>query len=312
MFTRRAHLAEQINSTHKHHGWDLHPNLIAINSLEELTEKCDLIFPIVPSRSFRGMMQSLAPLLRPYHLLIHGTKGFDIREPEEGEILSRKHIKTMSEVIREESVVVRIGVLSGPNLAKEIMAGQPAAAVVASDFDEVVTRGKLALNSRLFQVFGTKEVLGAELCGALKNTIAIGSGILGGMGMGKNIQSLLITRGLTEMITFGRAMGTSPKAFVGTAGIGDLICTATSEKSRNYTFGTRLGRGESLEEIRNSMPELAEGLRTLEIAKRLAEYYQLQLPITNMLYRVVYEGFPIEKAIEFLMRYPNYVDVDFI
>ncbi len=312
LYSRNADLVQQINATHRHQEVDLSEKIRATNSMAEVAEKCDLIFPIVPSGSFRSMMRDLAPHLHPYHLLIHGTKGFDIQEPEPGEKLSRKHIRTMSEVIREESVVVRVGCLSGPNLAREIMEGQPTATVIASHFKEVVDRGKDALTGRKFQVFGSAELLGAELAGALKNTIAIGSGILGGMGLGKNIQALLITRGLIEMISFGNAMGAGPKAFVGTAGIGDLICTATSQKSRNYTFGTRLGKGETVEEIKQTMPELAEGLRTLKIAKELAEFYNLHVPITQILYRVVHEGMSVQRAIDYLMRYPYDVDVDFL
>lgn len=312
LYSRNTELVDNINKTHQHLGLDLHDNVLAVNSLKEIAERCDLLFPIVPSGSFRTMMKDLSPHLHPYHLLIHGTKGFDVKEPKEGEKIGRKHIRTMSEVIKEESVVVRIGCLSGPNLAKEIMAGQPTATVIASHFKEVVERGKSTLNSRRFQVFGSTELLGAELAGALKNTIALGSGILGGLGMGKNIQALLITRGLNEMISFGKAMGTTPRAFVGTAGIGDLICTATSEDSRNFTFGKRMGSGETIEEIKASMPELAEGLRTLKIAKELADYYKLHVPITQMLYRVMYEDLKIETAIEFLMRYPYDVDVDFL
>lgn len=312
LYSRNAELVEKINKSRRHQGVDLHDNVLAVNSLQEVAERCSLIFPIVPSGSFRSMMKDLSPYLHPYHLLIHGTKGFDIREPNAGEKTGRRHIRTMSEVIKEESVVVRIGCLSGPNLAKEIMAGQPTATVIASHFQEVVERGKNSLNSRRFQVFGSAELLGAELAGALKNTIALGSGILGGLGMGKNIQALLITRGLNEMISFGKAMGATPRAFVGTAGIGDLICTATSEDSRNFTFGKRMGSGETIEEIKESMPELAEGLRTLKIAKELADFYKLHVPITQMLYRVMYEDLKIETAIEFLMRYPYDIDVDFL
>jgi len=114
------------------------------------------------------------------------------------------------------------------------------------------------------------------------------------------------------MITFGKAFGASPKAFLGTAGIGDLICTATSTNSRNFTFGKRLGAGESIETIKATMPELAEGVRTIEISHRLSEHLHLQTPITSMLYRTLYEGYPLERALELLMRYPSNVDVDFI
>jgi glycerol-3-phosphate dehydrogenase (NAD(P)+) len=207
---------------------------------------------------------------------------------------------------------VRIGCLSGPNLAKEILEGQPTATLIASKFDEVIAVGKNALSSPLFHVFGSHDLLGAELAGALKNVIALGSGLLKGYGLGKNIQAMLITRGLVEMIYFGRAMGSDVKAFLGTAGIGDLIATATSKKSRNYTFGFRLGSGERFAEVSATSDELAEGVRTLQITRHLANYYKLRVPITEMLYRIVFEDFPIQDAMDYLMTFPYNVDVDFL
>ncbi|MEY3367524.1 MAG: hypothetical protein RI973_679 [Bacteroidota bacterium] len=318
LYSRQEEVVSSINQEHRHPSYDLTlPSQVrATMDLQEVAERCTLIFPIVPSERFRDMMRTLSPFLKPSHLLIHGTKGFDLRGIGEEELLqgkvSRKNVSTMSEVILQESVVVRIGCLSGPNLAYEIMEGQPTATVIGSKFDEVINAGKKMLSSRHFQVFGTYEILGAEIAGALKNIIAIGSGILGGLGMGKNIQALLITRGLTEMIHFGKALGASPKPFVGTAGIGDLICTATSLGSRNYSFGYRLGKGESREMILSSMPETAEGVRSLAIAKFLADQLKLHVPITQMLYKAVYEGYDLQQAIEYLMRYPYHVDVDFI
>ena len=252
--------------------------------------------------------------LRPYHILIHGTKGFDLHNRTMEDIavngITRKQVSTMSEVIMQETVVVRVGCLSGPNLAREILDGQPTATLIASKFDEVITRGKAVLSSSLFHVFGSYDLLGAELAGALKNTIALGSGMLKGYGLGKNIQAMLLTRGLMEMVYFGKAMGSEAEAFFGTAGIGDLIATATSKKSRNYTFGFRIGAGESLDDVMDSSTELAEGVRTLRITRHLARYYKLRVPITEMLYRIVFEEFPIQKAMDYLMTYPYDVDVD--
>ncbi|HFA50859.1 MAG TPA: NAD(P)-dependent glycerol-3-phosphate dehydrogenase [Bacteroidetes bacterium] len=318
MYGRQQELVEAINKDRRHPRLNikLSEKIRATNDLQEVAGCCDLIFIIVPSANFREVMKKLAPFLHPYHLLIHGTKGFDLKNLSEQELqegkIARRNVRTMSEVIREETVVVRIGCLSGPNLANEINEGQPTATVIASKFNEVIREGKKVLSSRQFQVFDTYEILGAELAGALKNIIAIGSGVLGGLGLGKNIQALLITRGLMEMINFGKAFGVSPKPFLGTAGIGDLVCTATSKNSRNYYFGYQLGKGLPVEEILASMPEVAEGVRTLKIAKHLADRLKLHVPITQMLYRGVYEGFDVKKAIEYLMRYPYHVDVDFM
>jgi glycerol-3-phosphate dehydrogenase (NAD(P)+) len=318
MFSRRPETVATINNTHFHQGVPVSPRVTAISDLSELGQRCDLIFPIVPSNSFREMIQALSPYLRPHHIIIHGTKGLDLKGTTEEEIgqpgfvLTRNHVRTMSEVVLAETSVLRVGSLSGPNLASEIMAGQPAATLVASRFREVIHAGQASLNSKKFHVYGSYDMLGAELAGALKNIIALGSGILGGLGLGRNLQSLLISRGLAEMIYFGKALGASSQAFVGIAGIGDLVATATSTSSRNYTFGMRLAKGEKTADIRANMPELAEGVRTLHIAHQLAKSYKLHVPITDMLYAVVFENYTMDKALDYLMTYPYSIDVDFM
>lgn len=318
LFSRKPETVAAINSTRMHLGMKVSDRITATDDLEMLARECTLIFPVVPSNSFRSMIRSVAPYLRPHHLVIHGTKGFDLNGLEEedlekpGTVVTRAQVRTMSEVILEESSVVRVGCLSGPNLAAEIMAGQPAATLVGSRFREVIQAGQQALNSRQFHVFGSYDILGAELAGAFKNIVALGSGILGGLGLGRNIQGLLIARGLAEMVYFGKSLGADSQAFIGVAGIGDLVATATSTNSRNYTFGTRLAKGETTLQIRETMPELAEGVRTLRIAHQLARHYKLHVPITTMLHAVVFEHYPIEKAMEYLMGYPYAVDVDFL
>ena len=316
LYARRPEVVEAINIQRKRHGVAIHPRITATSDLAEIVDRCALMFPRVPSTNFRSLMQDMSPHLRPYHLLIHGTKGFDLNGIDESSIsehgITRKEISTMGEVILQETSVVRVGCLSGPNLAAEILAGQPTATLIASRFEEVIDQGKKVLSSGKFHVFGSNDLLGAELAGALKNVIALGSGLLKGHGLGKNIQAMLITRGLMEMIYFGKAMGSEPAAFLGTAGIGDLVATATSKKSRNYSFGYRLGSGEKYEAIIASMPELAEGVRTLRIVRFLARYYKLRVPITEMLYRVVFEGFDMALAMDYLIKHPYDRDVDFL
>ena len=316
LYSRNEDTVKNINENHKWNDVKLSERIKATSEIRLLTESCHLIFPVVPSLNFADMMASFAPHLRPYHILIHGTKGFGLRGVAEDNIakakIDRKNIRTMSEIIMEESCVIRIGCLSGPNLSKEILDGQPAAAVIASRFEEVRQIGRLALDSKVFAVFGSEDIVGAELAGALKNVIALASGILGGLNLGKNIQSMLITRGLREMIYIGKALGAEPRAFLGTAGIGDLIATATSEKSRNYSFGLRLAQGESVSDILASQTELAEGVRTIKIVQQLALNYKLNIPIMAILYKIIYEDFKINNAIDVLMRFPYDMDVDFL
>ena len=318
LYSRRESVVNEINTNHRHLDTDISPRVRATLDLQELAQKCTLIFPIVPSNGFRLMMRDLGVHLRPHHIVIHGTKGFDLVGYEEedldkpGIVITRDNVRTMNEVVREESSVVRVGCLGGPNLAAEIMAGQPAATLVGSRFREVIQAGQTTLNSAKFHVYGSYDIMGAELAGALKNIVALGSGIIGGLGLGRNMQGLLISRGLAEMVYFGKSLGAESQAFIGVAGIGDLVTTATSMNSRNYTFGTRLAKGETVEQIRNTMPELAEGVRTLRIAHQLARHYKLHVPITAMLHAIVFERYSIEKALEYLMTYPYAVDVDFL
>ncbi len=316
LYCRNEQLAQKINKSHQHLGVAISEKIEVTSNLEAVINECTLLFPVVPSDSFRDLMRQAAPSLRPYHLIVHATKGLDLGDLDldtyEGKGLLRKQVYSMSEVVKQETVVLRVGCLSGPNLASEIMEGQPTATVIASNFEEVIEIGKKVLNGKTFRVFGSSDLMGAELAGALKNIIAIGSGILTGAGLGKNIQAMLITRGLVEMIHFGKALGSTSEAFLGTAGIGDLIATATSQKSRNFTLGYRIGKGESLESIQTSMPELAEGLRTLRIAILLADGNGLMVPISKTIYKVIFDDLSVERAIEFLMRFPYDADVDFL
>jgi glycerol-3-phosphate dehydrogenase (NAD(P)+) len=315
LFSRSEETVNQINQQHKLKDIDLEHNIIGTSNLKEIAERCTLIFPVIPSKAFRSVMQQMADYLKPYHLLIHGTKGLDSGYLyDKGELLSgRMNVHTMSEVIRQETSVVRIGCLSGPNLSKEILNGQPAATVIASHFKEVIFSGKNVLRGQRFQVFSTNDTIGAELAGALKNTVAIGAGMLGGLGMGYNIWALLITKGLSEMIHIGKAMGANIEPFLGVAGIGDLVATASSAKSRNYSVGYHLAQGKTLDEIQVLQGyELAEGVGTVKIVNEICEYYNVNAPITKMIYKVLHEDFELERAIGFLMNYRYTKDVDYI
>lgn len=317
LYARRLESVEHIRSHDSYKGKTLHDRIQATNSMEELASRCDVIFPIVPSSGFRSMMQDLAPFLHPYHILIHGTKGLDICRPKDEKPgvpakIDRSCIRTMSEVIREESVVVRIGCLAGPNLATELMQKQPAATVVASHFKEVINEGIRLLRTDRFQVYGSADLVGVELCGVLKNIIAIASGAISGLGLGSNAQALLISRGMVEMIYLGRALGGDVHAFIGLAGVGDLVATCTSRLSRNFSVGYRLAQGETLQQILESMDEIAEGVHTVQIMKSLAESLKVRAPITQSLYKVLFENMKVEVALQYLMKYPFNIDVDFL
>lgn len=317
LYARDEKVVKHILDKRENRGHKMHKQVMPTNDLKYLASQCDIIFPMVPSAHFRAMMRKLSPYLHPYHILIHGTKGFDITLPKGETIasvstLNRSQVKTMSEVIREESVVVRVGCLAGPNLAKELAQRQPGATVVASPFNEVIQVGKRLLRNDRFQVYENHDLVGVEIAGVLKNIIAIASGALSGLGYGENAKGLLISRGAVEMVYLGKALGGNTSAFLGVAGIGDLVTTCNSPMSRNFTVGYRLAKGEKLKHILEDMHEVAEGVNTIQIVKKCADYYKVRALITGTLYKVLFEGMTVPEALQYLMRSPLNVDIDFL
>jgi glycerol-3-phosphate dehydrogenase (NAD(P)+) len=184
--------------------------------------------------------------------------------------------------------------------------------VIASPFAEVFQVGKRLLRNDRFQVYENNDLVGVELAGVLKNIIAIAAGALSGLGYGENAKGLLISRGAVEMVYLGRALGGNTKAFLGVAGIGDLVTTSNSPMSRNFTVGFRMAKGERLPDILNDMDEVAEGVNTVRIMKKCADAYRVRALITDTIYKVLFEGMTMEDAVQYLMRYPLNVDIDFI
>lgn len=316
-FVRRSEVEDEINQKHQVDGLDIHPNIIGTQDPEFLCSSCNTIFFMVPSSAFQEVIRSFSPYLYPYHLVIHGTKGLCLDLPqgkklEDIGIINRENILTMSEVILKETVAIRVGCLAGPNLARELYLGQPAATVVASKYNEVILEGQRLLRSDKFQVYGNSDIVGVELSGVLKNIIAIAAGALAGLGLGENAKGLLISRGMVELVYLGNALGGSLKSFIGLAGIGDLVATCNSTLSRNYTVGYRLAKGEKLEEIMSSMEEVAEGINTVRLMKTFVEGRGMRAPITENLYKVLFEDLKIEEALQYLMKYPFSVDIDFL
>lgn len=315
LYERNKESAAQIKAERKIRTFELHDNIEVADSLEHIASSCYLLFPVVPSAYFKSMVIDFAPYLRPDHIMIHATKGlhceFDI-DNVDAKGISLKEIKTMSELILQETGIVRVGCLAGPNLALEIMEKQPAATVIASRFDEVIAEGQAALRSERFQVYGNKDILGIELSGVLKNYVAIASGALNGLGYGENARALLITRGMAEMIYIGKALGADKRAFLGIAGIGDLIATCTSPKSRNYTVGYRIAKGEKLDDILRDIGEVAEGVRTLKIGKLIVDHLGASAPLLQTISKVLFEDLPMDRAIKLLMRYPVSADAEYL
>ena len=317
LYSRRPEYVEEMIRTNTSNGQTLHKNITPINDLKKIAGECYLIFPIIPSNNFKEMIRSMSPYLRPDHILIHGTKGLTLKKKGEKKLnkkakIVRDRVLSMSEVIRNESAVVKIGCMAGPNLAREMMQGLPAATVIASRFNEVIREGQSALKSSRFLVYGSHDIKGVELSGVLKNILAIGSGIVSGLGLGENAKALFITKGLAEIIILSKHFGAEEKSFLGLAGIGDIIATCSSPTSRNYTVGYRLAKGEKINDILNTMEEVAEGVNTIKIANGLANYYKISCPIIRTLYEGIYEDLSVEAGLHYLMGDRFSMDVEFL
>jgi len=256
-----------------------------INFTDHAPEALDMagfVICAVPAQNMRQNLRTVGKQINASMVVINVAKGL---EAETG--------KRMSEVIAEEIVVPLehgVSVLSGPNLSKEINQGLPATSVVAAEDIQVAKRIQRLLNSPNFYVFVSNDLVGVELCGALKNVIAIGAGILDGLCMGNNAKAAFITMGWGEIISLGIALGAQERTFYGLAGFGDLIATGNSSLSRNHYVGHELGKGRPLDEVRASMANVAEGIDTTLAAYRLAMRQGLEMPTIDLIYRVLFES----------------------
>ena len=281
-------------------GVKLHPGIEPTSDLGAALRQAELVFVALPSSALRDALQPVAAQLSG-KMLVSTTKGIEART-----------FKLMSEILEEIAPDARIGVLSGPNLAKEVADHALTATVIASEDEELCLRVQQALHGRTFRVYASADRFGVELGGALKNVYAIMSGMAAALGMGENTKSMLITRALAEMTRFAVKLGANPMTFLGLAGVGDLIVTCSSPKSRNYQVGFALGEGLSLDEAVQRLGEVAEGVNTLKVLKARAEELEVYMPLVAGLHAVLFEGRTLAQVIELLMRGEPKTDVDFI
>lgn len=281
-------------------GVKIHPGVEPVNDLLATLQACELVFVALPSSALRSVLAPHAELLSN-KLLVSLTKGIEAHT-----------FKLMSQILEEIAPQARIGVLSGPNLAREVAEHALTATVVASEDEQLCQRVQAVLHGRTFRVYASNDRFGVELGGALKNVYAIIAGMAVALGMGENTKSMLITRALAEMTRFAVSQGANPMTFLGLAGVGDLIVTCSSPKSRNYQVGHALGQGLSLDEAVNRLGEVAEGVNTLKVLKAKAEQVQVYMPLVAGLHAILFEGRTLSQVIELLMRGEPKTDVDFI
>ncbi len=299
LWARRPELADTIATRHENPdylpGLELPASLHATSSLTDACVGADVVVMGVPSHGFRDVLCTAAPSIRCDAAVISLSKGI-----EQG-TLAR-----MTEVIADVldgHRVDRIGVLTGPNLAREIVQGQPAATVIAMPDQATAERLQAVFMTPMFRVYTNPDVVGCEIAGALKNVIAIGVGIAHGLEYGDNAKAALITRGLAELARLGVAMGGDPLTFAGLAGMGDLIATCSSPQSRNRTVGVELGRGRKLDDIVTDMKMVAEGVKSTGAVNELGARYGVELPVADFVGRVLYSGaHPADLVPELMLR----------
>ena len=269
------------------------PQLSITSQLDEAFDEAKAVILVVPSQSMRQNIKLVASHLNKSMLVVSAAKGLEIGSG-----------KRMSQVIAEEidpRFQSNICVLSGPNLAREVLRGLPAATVAAAEDSSVARKVQRLLTTPNLCVFTNTDVVGVELGGALKNIIALGAGIADGLGYGDNAKAAFMTRGLTEITALGVALGAHPLTFAGLAGLGDLIATCDSPLSRNHYVGVELTKGRSVTEIISTMNGVAEGVTTTLVARNLAHNLGLEMPITERVYRVLYENAdPRQVAVEMM------------
>ena len=294
--------AEGTNTTY-HPELKLSDKIIASESLEQCISGADLILVATPSAIFENIVKRLKPLVKDNMHIVSCTKA-----------IAKNPMRTMTEIISHELEIVigdQFGVLSGPNLAKEIANEKVAGSVIASLNSELKALIKNALESEKFKIYESADVKGVEYAGALKNIYAICCGIGDKLDVGENAIGLIITRSMTEMSKFAVHKGANPITFLGLAGMGDLVATCTSKLSRNFSLGRRLARGDSLEEAKAAIGQVAEGVRTLEVIYEEANKNNLPMPLVNALHKIVFENANPNILMDDLISHPDHLDVEF-
>lgn len=292
-------VAEQIRAERENRdylpGIRLPESLEAVQDHQRALEGAELVVAVVPSQWFRQVMAEAAHHVPERAVLVTATKGIEV------ETLERP-----SEVLLDLLPHHQPAVLCGPSFALEVAEGDPTAIVAASQDHDVARFTQQFFNTDRFRVYTNNDVLGVELAAALKNVIALASGITVGLGYRHNSRAALITRGLAEMMRLGVAMGAQATTFAGLAGLGDLVLTCNAELSRNRTVGVRLGRGESLDEILSSMRMVAEGVRTTKAARRLATRHGVEMPIVDETHHILFDGkSPKRATADLMLREPK-------
>jgi glycerol-3-phosphate dehydrogenase (NAD(P)+) len=294
LWARESDVAAAINDHHENALFlpdaRLSSNVVATTDMCEALHHAAVVVYAVPSAHLRVVAKLGARCIKDDAIIAVATKGIE-----------ESTLALMTDVISSEHPKHRVVAISGPSFAVEVMANQPTAIVAASASPEAAKGIQKALSSATFRVYTQRDVIGVELGGALKNVIAVATGIVEGVGLGHNSRAALITRGLAEMTRLGVALGATPSTFAGLAGIGDLVLTCTGSLSRNRAIGEEIGRGATLSEALAGKQTVAEGVVTAKSAGQLAAKADVEMPIVEMVNRILFEGHTARRAVAEMM-----------
>ena len=303
LWVRDAEQALRINSeganTSYHPELKLSDNIQATEDLNEVMRDASIIFIATPSIIFEQIMNRISKLIDNKAYVISCTKGI-LENP----------FRSMTDVIQNK-IKNDVGVLSGPNLAKEIAQNKIAGTVIASNNEDLIKLVKDTLSSKTFKIFSSNDIQGVELGGALKNIYAIICGLADSLEVGENALGLILTRSMAEMSRFAVAKGANPITFLGLSGMGDLVATCMSNLSRNYQLGFNIGSGMTLMEAKNKVGQVAEGVRTLEVIRNESLKHDIKMPLVESMYNIIYKKASPESLIDDLLNNPHEVDVEF-
>ncbi|MCC6624792.1 MAG: NAD(P)-dependent glycerol-3-phosphate dehydrogenase [Deltaproteobacteria bacterium] len=298
LWMRNEDRVAEVNAAHTNSRYlrdkKIHEDVGATSDLARAAEFAETIIVAIPSANFREVAYELGDHVSGDQILLSATKGFEA-----------EHLTRMSDILREETCCRKIGAISGPNLADEVMDNQPTATVVASPYDEVIEKTATLLAGPSMRVYGNHDIVGVEVHGALKNIIAIAAGACAGMQLGQNALAMLLTRGLAEISRFAEALGADRLTALGLAGLGDLIATCNSPLSRNNTLGRKLAEGKTLAQAQADSIKVAEGVNTTFAAAKHAARLRVDMPITRAIHAVLFEDKRPNEALALLMSRAN-------
>ena len=290
--------SEGANTTY-HPELKLSPNIVASDNLKEVLNNKSIIFIATPSIVFEQIIIRISDYIDEKPYLVSCTKGI-LDEP----------FRPLSDVISSK-LKNTIGVLSGPNLAKEIADEKIAGTVIASPNENLINIVKSVLSSETFKIYSSNDMQGVEMAGALKNIYAVVCGMAESLKVGENAIGLILTRSMAEMSRFAVAKGANPITFLGLSGMGDLVATCMSTLSRNYQLGFNIGSGMSLSQAKDNVGQVAEGVRTLEVVLKESSKLDIKMPLVESMYNIIYNDASPKTLVDDLINNPNEIDVEF-